>query len=468
MEPGSLRQSPAGSGGPEAVEWREETPGGEAEGNVAGQKTRAGDGGEMDSGEKAGGPYVKNGKPGDKTREKEEENIDGDDDEEEDDSKYEEELDPRIQEELEHLNQASAEINQLELQLDEARSSYRRILSDSARKLNAQGSQLGLCIEKARPYYEARRLAKEAQQETQKAALSYERAVSMHSAAREMVYVAEQGLLADRNTLDPTWQEMLNHATAKVNEAEEERLRSEREHQRVTQLCQEAEARVQTLQKELKRVIVKSKPYFELKAQFNYILEEHKSKVVQLEEHVSKVKMRYSVALRNLEQISEQIHAQRGRKRATGRKPRAYEGRSPPVGAESEGGASGGVAKENDWVDGEKTRQWVEKHREIGWGMQERVEEAERAGSDSMSVVSLRTIASDLEKCDSVEHLGDLSDVVSLSGEEAEKDRGRREAFNALKQGRVAWDRQEAVEGEGAGKEKQRSFLKQHHRSVSL
>ena len=39
----------------------------------------------------------------------------------------------------------------------------------------------------------------------------------MHTAAREMVYVAEQGLMADgTNTLDPTWQEMLNHATAKV------------------------------------------------------------------------------------------------------------------------------------------------------------------------------------------------------------------------------------------------------------
>lgn len=58
-----------------------------------------------------------------------------------------------------------------------------------------------------------------------------------------------------------------------VNEAEEERLRSEREHQRVTQLCQQAEAKVQSLQKSLKRVILKSKPYFELKVQFNQILE---------------------------------------------------------------------------------------------------------------------------------------------------------------------------------------------------
>lgn len=121
------------------------------------------------------------------------------------------------QEELEHLNQASEEINQVELQLDvsvcvpslpwagpgplppvsfplghsggkrhcgklravgpayvlppspthfsvpfqEARTTYRRILQESARKLNMQGSHLGSCIEKARPYYEARRLAKE-------------------------------------------------------------------------------------------------------------------------------------------------------------------------------------------------------------------------------------------------------------------------------------------------------------------
>ncbi|NWR64063.1 3BP5L protein, partial [Bucorvus abyssinicus] len=209
----------------------------------------------------------------------------------------------------------------------DARTAYRRILSESARRLNAQGSQLGACIDKARPYYEARRLAKEAQQETQRAALRYERAVSTHNAAREMVFVAEQGVVADKNRLDPTWQELLNHATGKVNEAEEERLRSEREHQRVTRLCQQAEAKVQALQKSLKRVIVKSKPYFELKAQFNQILEEHKAKVTALEQLVAQAKTRYSVALRNLEQISEQIHARR-LQRLLGR-------RGSPVGAEA-------------------------------------------------------------------------------------------------------------------------------------
>ncbi|XP_075769830.1 SH3 domain-binding protein 5-like [Pelodiscus sinensis] len=291
-----------------------------------------------------------------------------------DEEDVEEELDPRIQEELEHLNQANEEINRVELQLDEARTTYRRILSESARKLNAQGSQLGSCIEKARPYYEARRLAKEAQQETQKAALRYERAVSMHNAAREMVFVAEQGVMADKNRLDPTWQEMLNHATCKVNEAEEERLHSEREHQRVTRLCQQAEAKVQSLQKSLKRVIVKSKPYFELKAQFNQILEEHKARVTGLERQVAQAKTRYAVALRNLEQISEQIHARRLQ--------RLIRRRASPVGAEA--GALG----------------------------------AECPAADSLSMLSLQTIASDLQKFDSVEHLLGLSDATSLNSEE--------------------------------------------------
>ncbi|KAJ0003570.1 hypothetical protein NQD34_008668 [Periophthalmus magnuspinnatus] len=392
--------------------------------------------------------------------------------------------DQMCNEELEHLNQASEEINKLELQLDDARSSYRRILTDSARRLNAQGSALGTCIEKARPYYEARRLAKEAQQETQKAALRYERAVSMHSAAREMVYVAEQGLLADRNTMDPTWQEMLNHATAKVNEAEEERLRSEREHQRVTQLCQEAEARVQTLQKALKKVILKSKPYFELKAQFNHILEEHKAKVVHLEEQVSKVKTRYSVALRNLEQISEQIHAQRGRITDTSRGNHVMcGGRSSPVGAEAEVRASVSVqmgGANSDWA-----QQWVERHRQSGWGHAEQEGGLEGPeGSDRLSVISLQTIASDLEKCDSVEHLGDMSDCGSVRGEGWE----RRGAHHSRPLSTLLPATAAPVEvgGGEAGvvqgaahrdpieqptpvrKERRESFVKQHHRSVSL
>ncbi|NXA57336.1 3BP5L protein, partial [Nothocercus julius] len=331
--------------------------------------------------------------------------------EEEEEEEEEEELDPRIQEELERLNEANEEINRVELELDEARTTYRRVLSESARKLDAQGSQLGACVEKSRPYYEARRLAKEvaafpalparpafpalpafpfsrqAQQETQRAALRYERAVSLHSAAREMVFVAEQGVLAQRNRLDPTWQEMLNHATSKVNEAEAERLRSEREHAGVTRRCQAAEAQVQALHKALRRLLRKSRPYFELKAQLNQLLEEHKAKVTALERRAAAAKSRYSAALRSLERLSEQIHARRRLR------PRAA-----PVGAEA--APAGNAATAPD---------------------------------DGASVLSLQTIASDLQKFDSVEHLLGMADAASLHGpEEPERRRCRHQRSVSL------------------------------------
>lgn len=39
----------------------------------------------------------------------------------------------------------------------------------------------------------------------------------MHEAAKEMVHLAEQGYMKRDQPSDPAWQEMLNHATMKVN-----------------------------------------------------------------------------------------------------------------------------------------------------------------------------------------------------------------------------------------------------------
>lgn len=50
------------------------------------------------------------------------------------------------------------------------------------------------------------------------------------------------------------------------------------------------------------------RPYFELKIHYNQLLEQQKNKVKSLEKQVSEVKNRYAEALRNLEQISDEIH----------------------------------------------------------------------------------------------------------------------------------------------------------------
>ena len=39
----------------------------------------------------------------------------------------------------------------------------------------------------------------------------------MHEAAKEMVQLAEQGYMRREQASDPAWQEMLNHATMKVD-----------------------------------------------------------------------------------------------------------------------------------------------------------------------------------------------------------------------------------------------------------
>ncbi|XP_012220612.2 uncharacterized protein [Linepithema humile] len=220
-------------------------------------------------------------------------------------------VDPRVQIELERLNTATDDINKLEVDLDEARATFRELLCESTIKIDTLAKKLGACIEKSRPYYDARFKAKEALQETQKAAIRFERANSQHAAAKEMVYLAEEGLRTEGRCFDHAWQEMLNHATSRVNESEHERALSEAEHRHTTAVYHKTEHEVQKLQRELKRTIAKSRPYYETKAHFNQMLEEQKMKVSALETSVGEAKASYAAALRNLEKISDEIHRTR-------------------------------------------------------------------------------------------------------------------------------------------------------------
>ncbi|KAF5301653.1 hypothetical protein FQA39_LY10700 [Lamprigera yunnana] len=248
-------------------------------------------------------------------------------------TEYVDSVDPRVQIELERLNNATDEINRLEVELDECRSAFRLLLCESTAKVDTLRLKLGLCVERAKPYYEARFCANEALKQTQIAAMRYERANSAHSAAREMVYLAEQGL--GGRTLDPAWQEMLNHATQRVNDAERERAAAGQDHRIACVKHEAANAKVHSLQKELKRAIAKSSlsirrafmimsslayqhdliflPYFEMKAQFNQLLEQQKMKVQSLDSFVTASKLTYADALRNLEQISDEIHRSRSK-----------------------------------------------------------------------------------------------------------------------------------------------------------
>jgi len=84
---------------------------------------------------------------------------------------------PRVQEELERLNNAGTDINDLETSLTKARADYRAYLHKISHDLRALEKTLGSSVKKSRPYYESRQKFKEAQHAVQLATEQFEHAV---------------------------------------------------------------------------------------------------------------------------------------------------------------------------------------------------------------------------------------------------------------------------------------------------
>ncbi|XP_065323896.1 SH3 domain-binding protein 5 homolog isoform X2 [Gordionus sp. m RMFG-2023] len=225
-----------------------------------------------------------------------------------------EELDPRIPIELERLNNLSTEINELEKRTDEANETFRAILSQSAVQLRLLAAETGpKSIDKARPYYEALQKAREAQKRTQLAALEFQRANGIHAAAKETIRLAEAkfGECQD-SRFDAAWQEMLNHATVKVNESEAHKLESEQRHKSTALEFSRIDRLVTFFENTLGRsLLTKTLPYFEVKDKYNNLLELQKDRILTLQREVALRKETYRGSLKTLENISEEIHQKR-------------------------------------------------------------------------------------------------------------------------------------------------------------
>ncbi|KAM9852424.1 SH3 domain-binding protein 5b [Aulostomus maculatus] len=230
-----------------------------------------------------------------------------------DEAEYEdEEVDPRIQGELEKLNQSTDDINRCETELEDSRQKFRSVLVEATVKLDDLVKKIGKAVEESKPYWEARRLARQAQLEAQTATQEFQRATEVLQAAKETISLAEQRLLEEDNRqFDSAWQEMLNHATQRVMEAEHIKTRSELAHKETAAKYTAAISRMKQLEKKLKRTINKSKPYFEMKAKFYLQLENLKKTVDERQAKLSQAKGEYKTALRNLEMISDEIHERR-------------------------------------------------------------------------------------------------------------------------------------------------------------
>ena len=95
-------------------------------------------------------------------------------------------------------------------------------------------------------------------------------------------------------------------------EAETQKTESEMEHQKRTLIFNQAEKQVHDFESKLRKSISKSKPYFEEKELCQKNLASQKEKVEFLQKQLILVKNSYSLSLKNLEKISEEIHSKRG------------------------------------------------------------------------------------------------------------------------------------------------------------
>uniref|UniRef100_A0A8C7ZJD3 SH3 domain-binding protein 5 n=1 Tax=Oryzias sinensis TaxID=183150 RepID=A0A8C7ZJD3_9TELE len=208
--------------------------------------------------------------------------------------------------------EADYEEEEVDPRIQDARQKFRSVLVEATVKLDELVKKIGKAVEESKPYWEARRLARQAQLEAQKASQGYQKATEVLRAAKETISLAEQRLLEDDNRqFDSAWQEMLNHATQRVMEAEHTKTRSELLHKETASKYTAATSCMKQLEKKLKRTISKSKPYFEMKAKYYLQLENLKKIVDERQAKLSQAKGEYKAALKNLETISDEIHERR-------------------------------------------------------------------------------------------------------------------------------------------------------------
>ncbi|CAF2567264.1 unnamed protein product [Rotaria sp. Silwood2] len=222
-------------------------------------------------------------------------------------------LDPRVQIELERLNHANEAINHLELQHDEARKNLKEFWNTVEEELVQLEKSIGSAVNNARSYYEARIQLRHQKEVSTKAKHRFERAQALHVAAKELAVASADYIdEAEKSNQNPEkWSETYGHALAKAADAEQEKYEADLEQQRAEKAYFEVEKLVEKLQKNYRRAINKSQPYYEKKAEYHKELDFQKRKVDGLENCVNEAKAQYQESLRNLEKISNEIHAQR-------------------------------------------------------------------------------------------------------------------------------------------------------------
>ncbi|KAA3675232.1 uncharacterized protein DEA37_0013887 [Paragonimus westermani] len=209
---------------------------------------------------------------------------------------------------LDVLNQTAPQINVLENKLLEARANYHATLTDNSDKLKALGNRLGKCVQRARPYYEARQRQYELIQLIRIAVERYNKANDVFSASRENFSRLETINHEAGKTGNPEALDAINRCIAQVNSARQEVVASKTDHERLLDDYNESERAIHLLERRHKLDIKKARPYFVSKQIFDQRMQDAKLHVEVCTQKVNLCKSVYAEAMKKLEHISESLH----------------------------------------------------------------------------------------------------------------------------------------------------------------
>lgn len=145
--------------------------------------------------------------------------------------------------------------------------------------------------------------------------IEFQKANSLYKTAKETLMVAENSL--EKREIPDVWQEHLSTTITKINNSKKAADQAEENHRHKALEYQMAEKKMQYFEKELKRHINKSKPYYEEKSRWNTQMEAQKMRIHELEQALIQTKTIYKEAMINLSKISEDIHNKRKLERNT-------------------------------------------------------------------------------------------------------------------------------------------------------
>lgn len=224
----------------------------------------------------------------------------------------------QIRQHLEELNRFGTRINQLEKCLEEEKYNFQKVLNENSIQLKKTIKKCGeKNVSTSRAYYDAINKRKNLTIKCQLATMKFEKYNQIHIEARqaisdtELMFHKEMREDHKRDNFDQFWQEKLNAANLKFMEAKTKRKYYEDEHYSVMAEFRDLENKISIEFRKNKNSIKKAELYFDQANIFESKLKSIKEDIHKLEHELQESKNSYSQALRNLENISEEIHEKR-------------------------------------------------------------------------------------------------------------------------------------------------------------